>query len=59
MDGEGRRGGGGERVSLFSLSAVLKTPPPPTLQCVSSVDDPPPLHLIQTHAPTICTAGLS
>lgn len=55
MDRGMRRGGDGrERVSLFSLSAVLKTTSPHN---ASEAPDGPPL--IQTHARTICTAGLS
>lgn len=48
------RGGEGERVSLFSLSAVLKTTSPHN---ASAAADGPPL--IQTHARTICTAAPS
>lgn len=54
MKGGWRRGGEGERVSLFSLSAVLKTTSPHN---ASAAADGPPL--IQTHARTICTSGLS
>lgn len=49
-----REGVEGEGVSLFSLSAVLKTTSPHN---ASAAADGPPL--IQTHARTICTAGLS
>lgn len=50
------KGGDGEgvRVSLFSLSAVLKTTSPHN---ASAAADGPPL--IQAHARTICTAVLS
>ena len=56
MDRGRRRGGDGrgERVSLFSLSAVLKTTSPHN---ASAAADGPPL--IQAHARTICTAALS
>lgn len=54
LNGGWRRGGEGERVSLFSLSAVLKTTSPHN---ASAAADGPPL--IQTHARTICTSGLS
>lgn len=50
MDGEGE----GERVSLFSLSAALKTSSPHN---ASAATDGPPL--IQAHARAICTSGPS
>lgn len=54
MDGGCRRGGEGREkgVSLFSLSAVLKTTSPHN---ASAAADGP--SLIQAHARTICTTG--
>lgn len=53
MDGGCRKGRGGRKgVSLFSLSAVLKTTSPHN---ASAAADGPPL--IQAHARTICTTG--